>query len=84
MIDSDATSAVVQTVVFCLGAAIFCVLFYRSRIVPRWIALWGLVGIPFYVAADVLAVYAVIAVNSTAQNLLFAPILCRRWCWRPG
>ena len=74
MIDSDATSAAVQTIVFCLGAAIFYVLLYRSRIVPRWIALWGLLAIPFYVAADVLAVYAVIAVNSTAQNLLFAPI----------
>jgi hypothetical protein len=74
MIDSGATSAVVQTLVFCLGAAIFYVLLYRSRIVPRWIALWGLVGIPFYVAADVLAVYGSIGVDSTAQNLLFAPI----------
>jgi len=74
MIDSDATSAVVPTLVFCLGAVILYVLLYRSRIVPRWIALWGLVGIPFYAAADVLAVYAVIGVNSTAQNLLFAPV----------
>ena len=73
MIDSDATSAVL-TLVFCLGAVIFYVLLYRSRIVPRWIALWGLVGIPFYAAADMLAVYAVIGVDSTAQNLLFAPI----------
>jgi hypothetical protein len=74
MIDSDATGAVVQTLVFCLGAVIFYVLLYRSRIVPRWIALWGLVGIPFYAAADVLAVYGVIGVDSTAQSLLFAPI----------
>ena len=73
MIDSEATSAVL-TLVFCLGAVIFYVLLYRSRIVPRWIALWGLLGIPFYVAADVLAVYAAIGVDSTAQNLLFAPI----------
>ena len=73
MIDSEATSAVL-TLVFCLGAVIFYVLLYRSRIVPRWIALWGLLGIPLYVAADVLAVYAVIAVDSTAQNLLFAAI----------
>ena len=73
MIDSEATSAVL-TLVFCLGAGMFYVLLYRSRIVPRWIALWGLVAIPFYVAADVLAVYAVIGVDSTAQNLLFAPI----------
>ena len=73
MIDSEATSAVL-TLVFCLGAVIFYVLLYRSQVVPRWIALWGLVAIPFYVAADVLALYAVIGVNSTAQNLLFAPI----------
>ena len=73
MIDSEATSAVL-TLVFCLGAVMFYVLLYRSRIVPRWIALWGLVAIPFYVAADVLAVYAVIDTDSAAQNLLFAPI----------
>ena len=36
--------------------------------------MWGLVGIPFYLAADVLAVYGSIGVDSTAQNLLFAPI----------
>src|SRR4029079_15575457 len=71
--DSDPTSAVL-TLVFCLGAGILYVLLYRSRIVPRWIALWGLVGIPFYAAADVLAVYGVIGVDSTAQSLLFAPI----------
>ena len=69
VIDSDATRAVL-TLVFCLGA----VMFYRSRVVPRWIALWGFLAIPFYVAADVLAVYAVIGVNSTAQNLLFVPL----------
>jgi hypothetical protein len=73
MIDSDATSAVL-TLVFCLGAVIFYVLLYRSRIVPPGIALWGLVAVPFYVAADVLAVYAVVGVDSAAQNLLFAPV----------
>ena len=73
VIDSDATSAVL-TLVFCLGAVMFYVLLYRSRIVPRWLALWGLLAIPFYVAADVLAMYAVIGVNSTAQSLLFAPL----------
>jgi hypothetical protein len=73
MTDSEATSAV-TTLVFCLGAVVFYTLLYRSRIVPRWIALWGLMAIPFYVAADVLALYAVIDVNSTAQNVLFAPL----------
>jgi uncharacterized protein DUF4386 len=74
MIDSDAAFEMPQIVVFCLGAAVFYFLLYRSRIVPRWIALWGLVAIPLFAAADVLAAYGVIDVDSTAQSLLFAPI----------
>ena len=38
------------------------------------IALWGLVAIPFYVAADLLAMYAVIGANSSAQTVLFMPL----------
>jgi hypothetical protein len=73
VIDSDATSGVL-TLVFCLGAVMFYVLLYRSRIVPRWIVWWGFVAIPLYVAADLLAMYAVIGVDSTGQNLLFIPL----------
>ena len=40
VIDADATNAVLA-LVFCLGAVMFYVLLYRSRIVPRWIAVWA-------------------------------------------
>ena len=73
VIDSDATSAVL-TLVFCLGAVIFYVLLYRSRIVPRWITLWGLVGIPLYAGAYLLAMYGTIGGNSSAQNVLQLPV----------
>jgi hypothetical protein len=73
LIDHADVSAVLS-VVFCLGGVMFYLLLYRSRIVPRWIALWGLVAIPFYVAADLLAVYAVIGVDSSAQVLMFMPL----------
>lgn len=73
VIDSDGASAIL-TLVFCLGAAMFYVLLYRSRIVPRWIALWGLVGIPLYVAAYLFAMYGAIGGNSTEQNLLQLPV----------
>ena len=59
---------------FCLGAVMFYSLLYRSRIVPRWIALWGFVAIPFYVAADLLAMYGVIGAASSAQVLMFMPL----------
>lgn len=73
MIDADASSAVL-TLVFCLGAVIFYVLLHRSRIVPRWIAVWGLLAIPIYVSADVLARCGVIGVDSAAQNSMFSPL----------
>jgi hypothetical protein len=73
VINADATHAVL-TLVFLLGAVMFYALLYRSRIVPRWIAWWGLVAIPFYLAADLLAMYGVFDANSSAQVLLFMPL----------
>ena len=64
----------VLALVFCLGAAMFYTLLYRSGIVPRWIAGWGLGAIPLYVAADLLGMYGTVGIDSTAQSLLFAPL----------
>jgi hypothetical protein len=36
--------------------------------VPRWIVLWGLVAIPFYVAAHLLAMYGVIGAVSPSKS----------------
>lgn len=73
VIDSDATNAVLA-LVFCVGAAMFYFLLYRSHIVPRWIAMWGLAAIPFYVAGDLLAMYGVIGASSSGQVLIFMPL----------
>lgn len=36
--------------------------------------MWGLVAIPFYVAADLLAMYGVIGANSSEQVLMLMPL----------
>jgi hypothetical protein len=41
---------------------------------PRWITVWGLAAIPFYVTAFVLAMYSVIDTDSTQQTLLSTPL----------
>ncbi len=64
----------VTALVFCLGGVMFYLLLYRSRIVPRWMAVWGLAAIPLYVVAYLLAMYAVIGANSTEQTLLVIPL----------
>ena len=73
VLDSEAANAVLG-LVFCLGGVIFYLLLYRSGIVPRWIALWGLLAIPFYVAAHLLAMYGVVGANSSGQVLMFMPM----------
>ncbi|MGN6576888.1 MAG: DUF4386 domain-containing protein [Nocardioides sp.] len=73
LVDSADIGAL-TALVFCLGGVMFYALLYRSRIVPRWVSLWGLAAIPLYVAAFVLAMYAVIGTNSTEQNLLVMPL----------
>ena len=73
VVDADAVNAVLA-LVFCLGATMFYVLLHRSRIVPRWITVWGLVAIPLYVVADLLAMYSVIGANSSQQVLMFMPL----------
>ena len=73
VVDSDGASAMLS-LVFCLGGALFYVLLYRSRIVPRWITVWGFIGIPCYAAAYLLAMYGVIGGNSSEQNLLALPL----------
>ena len=37
----------VHIIPFGLGAAIFYYLLYKSRIVPKWLSLWGLTTVPF-------------------------------------
>src|SRR5690349_1776915 len=69
VIDADGAS-VIMSLVFCLGATLFYVLLFRSRIAPRWITVWGLAGIPLYVAAYLLAMYGVVGINSSEVNLL--------------
>ena len=73
VIDSDGAS-VVMSLVFCLGAALFYLLLFRSRIVPRWIASWGLLGIPLYAAAYLLVMYGVVGIDSSVVNLLCLPL----------
>ena len=73
VIDSDGAS-IIMSLVFCLGAALFYILLFRSRIVPRWITVWGFAGIPLYVAAYLLAMYGVVGINSSEVNLLCLPL----------
>jgi hypothetical protein len=54
---AQAPISAVTTVVFGIGAMMFSYLLYASRLVPRWISVWGLVGAIPYTAVGVLGLF---------------------------
>ena len=59
---------------FGLGALMYYWVFFQSRLIPRWLSAWGLVGVILVAVSAVLVMFQVIASFSTAQVVLAAPI----------
>jgi hypothetical protein len=68
----DLAYALGQTV-FALGAAMLYYLMYRSRIVPRWLSIWGLIAAPLFVVASLSLVWTGDP-DSTFSTALYAPM----------
>jgi len=59
---------------WCIGAFLYYALFFKTRLVPRWLSVWGLVGIALTVAASILVLFRQIAPLSTVHLLMTLPI----------
>ncbi len=59
---------------FGIGALAYYWVFYRSRLVPRWLSAWGLVGVVMVTASALLVMFQVIDAFSTPQIVLALPI----------
>jgi hypothetical protein len=58
---------------FCVGAAVMYVLLYRSRRVPRWLSVWGLVATPLMLVAGFTLPFTNDP-NSTVSTVLYMPM----------
>lgn len=56
-----------------LAAVPFYALLYQTRLLPRWISVWGLLGAPLYFASGFLAILGLVDPSSTLSILLFIP-----------
>jgi hypothetical protein len=69
-------AAVVGTIAFLIGAAMFYLILYRARLVPRWLSVWGLVAIVPYLVPVFLGLFSDVDVSTTSTTnvLLDAPL----------
>lgn len=69
----DWGNAVLAGTAFSLSALILNYALYRTRLVPRWLSGWGLVGAALYLAASVMVLYTLEPFSAT-QNVLNLPL----------
>ena len=67
-------AGVLGSAAFILGALMYYYVFYRSKLIPRWLSAWGLIGVPFWIAAELLRMFGIIEPFSTNAILLDLPI----------
>ena len=60
---------------FSIGALLYYIIFYRTKLVPRWLSGWGLVAAILSMASVALVTVGLIAPFSTTQIILNLPIL---------
>ncbi len=66
---------VLGVIAFCLGAAMYYYVLYRSRLIPRWLSVWGLVGLALLFSMTLLIAFDErISGPSGMQVLLAIPL----------
>ncbi len=67
-------SGLMSVLAFYLGATMYYWIFYRSRLIPRWLSGWGIAGTTLGFAAGMLVLFGVTGSMSALQVALNLPI----------
>jgi hypothetical protein len=59
---------------WCTAALMYYYIFYRTKLIPRWITVWGIIGITLSATAAVLGMFGVLDTSMATQALMNAPI----------
>lgn len=69
---SDAAFNIGTVIIFSLSAVILSIIFYRTKLIPRWLSVWKFVGGILLLTQGILVIYD--ATTPTLEATLFIPI----------
>jgi Domain of unknown function (DUF4386) len=76
LLKAGATSGMLTAIVFPLGALMFYALLYQSKLIPRWISVWGGIGVTLHLAGTGLAgMFGLTDLPMIVQLVVVLPIL---------
>ncbi len=58
----------ILSIVFSLGALMIYYIFYKSKLIPRWLSLWGILGAVLYLAVPLAGMFGLV------WEILYAPL----------
>jgi hypothetical protein len=64
----------VLIIIFSLGALMLYYLFYRSKLIPRWISVWGFIAILLHLVTGFLILFHLMSPFSTINSIMNLPI----------
>lgn len=70
----DWSSHALAVIAFSLGALMYYYIFYKTRLIPRWLSGWGLIAITLHLVSGLLVLSAIIGPFSGVQGLMSLPI----------
>ncbi|NNF53062.1 MAG: DUF4386 domain-containing protein [Acidimicrobiales bacterium] len=71
---SDWSGYVGAQMVFSLSALVLNWAFYRNGLIPRWLSLWGLIGVPLMFVSGLLVMFESLNSDASTLNLLVVPL----------
>jgi hypothetical protein len=71
---SDWVSDIAAVLAWCFGALMYYYIFYQTKLIPRWLSVWGFVGITLPILGCMLVMFRLISLWSTIHVILNFPI----------
>jgi hypothetical protein len=67
-------AGILGPIAFILAALMYYYIFFKSTLVPRWLSVWGLIGVPLWLTGELLILFGVTDSFSTMVVVLDLPI----------